>query len=288
MIKLINNCLIHFYSKLIWKMTFDGTWPSMEDDLQFKMTFDGRWPSIEDTLWWKMNIKGRRPSMKDDLRWKTPFDGRWPLMEDDLCWKTTFDGRQPSMGYDLRWYGILIYVSHLGSSLLPSWARPQVWHRNKDAIHDWNSMVMVPGLWDSNWNFFPSGCPSCQDVLHNFWRWKNQSYPLALIFIHILTYLKEELAWIHWERLLIATSTWGIFIVSLYKNYLTEVWQSAISKLLLLKAAATLETSLEANCHRQADRQTEKATYRGTSLCFAQKGPDQDISALCAPGDPGS
>ena len=29
---------------------------------------------------------------------------------------------------------------------------------------------------------------------------KNQSDPLALIFIHILTYLDEELAWIHWER----------------------------------------------------------------------------------------
>ena len=27
------NCSIHFYSKLIWKTTFDGRRPSMEDDL---------------------------------------------------------------------------------------------------------------------------------------------------------------------------------------------------------------------------------------------------------------
>ena len=65
-------------------------------------------------------------------------------------------------------YGILIYVSHLGSSSLPCWAtrwtrsgtsrgtstcsssgeraRPQVWHINQDAIPDRHSMVMVPGL----------------------------------------------------------------------------------------------------------------------------------------------
>ena len=39
----------------------------------------------------------------------------------------------------------------------------------------------------------------------------NQSDPLALIFIHILTYLEEELAWRHRERLLRATSTSAIF-----------------------------------------------------------------------------
>ena len=33
----------------------------------------------------------------------------------------------------------------------------------------------------------------------------------------------------------------------------------------------TLETSLQANYHRQADRQEEKATYRGTSSRSAQK-----------------
>ena len=47
---------------------------------------------------------------------------------------------------------------------------------------------------------------------------KKQSDPLALIFIHILTYLEEELAWRHWERLLRATSTWAIFTVLLYKK----------------------------------------------------------------------
>ena len=40
---------------------------------------------------------------------------------------------------------------------------------------------------------------------------KKQSDPLALIFIHILTYLEEELAWRHRERLLRATSTSAIF-----------------------------------------------------------------------------
>ena len=41
---------------------------------------------------------------------------------------------------------------------------------------------------------------------------KNQSDPLALIFIHILTYLEEELARRHKERLLRATSTSALFI----------------------------------------------------------------------------
>ena len=34
---------------------------------------------------------------------------------------------------------------------------------------------------------------------------------------------------------------------------------------------ATLETSPEANCDRQADRQNDKATYRGSSYRSAQK-----------------
>ena len=38
-----------------------------------------------------------------------------------------------------------------------------------------------------------------------------------------------------------------------------------------LMPMATLETSLEANCDRQAGRQTEKATYRGSSYRSAQK-----------------
>ena len=45
---------------------------------------------------------------------------------------------------------------------------------------------------------------------------------MALIFIHILTYLEEELAWRHWGRLLRATTTWAIFTVSLYKKILIK------------------------------------------------------------------
>ena len=52
---------------------------------------------------------------------------------------------------------------------------------------------------------------------------KNQSDPLALIFIHILTYLEEELARRHWKRLLRATSTSAIFTVSLYKKVLIKM-----------------------------------------------------------------
>ena len=47
---------------------------------------------------------------------------------------------------------------------------------------------------------------------------KKQSDPLALLFIYILTYLEEELAWRHLERLQRATSTWAIFTVLLYKK----------------------------------------------------------------------
>ena len=57
-------------------------------------TFDGRWPSVEDNLWWKTTIGGRQPLLEDDLRWKTTFVGRRPLVEDDLRWKTTFSGRR--------------------------------------------------------------------------------------------------------------------------------------------------------------------------------------------------
>ena len=42
------------------------------------------------------------------------------------------------------------------------------------------------------------------------------------IFIHILTYLEEELARRHWERLLRATSTSAIFTVSLCKKVLIK------------------------------------------------------------------
>ena len=47
---------------------------------------------------------------------------------------------------------------------------------------------------------------------------KNHSDPLALIFIYNLTYLEEELAWKHTERLLRATSTCDIFTVLIYKK----------------------------------------------------------------------
>ena len=43
-----------------------------------------------------------------------------------------------------------------------------------------------------------------------------------VIVIYILTYLEEELAWRHWERLLRATSTWAIFTVSLNKKVLIK------------------------------------------------------------------
>ena len=98
-------------------------------------------------------------------------------------------------------------------------SRPQVWNINQNAILDRHSMVMVPGLW----NFFP-----CQDALEvrtsstTPGDEKKQSDPLALIFIHILTYLEEELAWRHWERLLRATSIWAIFTVLLFKKVLIK------------------------------------------------------------------
>ena len=51
---------------------------------------------------------------------------------------------------------------------------------------------------------------------------------LALIFIHILTYLEEELACRHWERLLRATSTWAIFTVLQYKKVLIKTSQRCV------------------------------------------------------------
>ena len=44
------NCLIHFYSELIWKTTFDGRQPSMDVALRWKTTFDGRRTLTEDNL----------------------------------------------------------------------------------------------------------------------------------------------------------------------------------------------------------------------------------------------
>ena len=57
---------------------------------------------------------------------------------------------------------------------------------------------------------------------------KNQFDPLALIFIHILTYIEEELAWRHWERLLRATSTWAIFTALLYNKVLIKTSQCCV------------------------------------------------------------
>ena len=59
------NCLIHFYSELIWKTTFDGSRPLMEDTLWWKRTFNRRRPLTGADLWWKRNFDGRRPSMED-------------------------------------------------------------------------------------------------------------------------------------------------------------------------------------------------------------------------------
>ena len=56
-------------------LTFNGRWPSMEDDLQGKTTFDGSRPSMEDDLLFKTTFNGRRPSMED------VFDGRWVLIK---------------------------------------------------------------------------------------------------------------------------------------------------------------------------------------------------------------
>ena len=66
--------------------------------------------------------------------------------------------------------------------------------------------MMVPGLWDLNGNCFP-----CQDNLKVRMSSttpgdeENQSDPLALIFIHILTNPEEELPWRHWERVVISS-----------------------------------------------------------------------------------
>ena len=46
---------------------------------------------------------------------------------------------------------------------------------------------------------------------------------MALIFMHILTYLEEEIAWRHWERLLRANSTLAIFTVLLIKKVLIKM-----------------------------------------------------------------
>ena len=41
------------------------------------MTFDGRQPV------WKATFDGGQPLMEDDLGWKTTFDGRQSSMEED-------------------------------------------------------------------------------------------------------------------------------------------------------------------------------------------------------------
>ena len=52
---------------------------------------------------------------------------------------------------------------------------------------------------------------------------KDQSDPLALIFIHILTYHEEELAQRHRERLLRATSTSAIFTKNAENTLILQV-----------------------------------------------------------------
>ena len=97
------NCLIHFYSELIWKTTFDWRQPSMKDDLRWKTKIDGRQKSMENDLRWKRTFDGRRPLMEENLWGKTTFNRRRSSMEDELPRKTIFDGRQPSMEDNLWW-----------------------------------------------------------------------------------------------------------------------------------------------------------------------------------------
>ena len=52
---------------------------------------------MEANLLWKPTFGGRRPSVEDDLQWKITFGGRQPSVEDDLWWKTAFGGRQTSV-----------------------------------------------------------------------------------------------------------------------------------------------------------------------------------------------
>ena len=57
-----------------------------------------------------------------------------------------------------------------------------------------------------------------------------------------------------------------------FKNDFTEVWQSAILKHLLFYRLQLSKPLYKLTImDRQADRQAEKATYRGTSLRSAQK-----------------
>ena len=38
----------------MWKTTFGGRQPLVEDDYWWEMTFGGRTPFVEDDLWWKI------------------------------------------------------------------------------------------------------------------------------------------------------------------------------------------------------------------------------------------
>ena len=78
-------------NNLLWKPTFDGSPPLIEDDLWWKTTFNGRW-SLMETF---DGRHGRRPLMEYNPWWKTIFDGIQYFMEDKLWWEMTFDGRQP-------------------------------------------------------------------------------------------------------------------------------------------------------------------------------------------------
>ena len=96
------------------KMTSNGRWLQMEDDLKWKMTSNGRWPQnmrsriyqpppVGSYSYLKLEVRGRDKTVytygikqnctkiwnENDLKWKTPSNGRWPQMEDDLKLKMT-------------------------------------------------------------------------------------------------------------------------------------------------------------------------------------------------------
>ena len=98
--KLRFNRGFNYFDDLLWRMTYSGRWPLVEDDPRWKMTLGGRQLLVKNDLWWKTTFGGRQPSVRqpsveDDLCWKKTFGGRLPVVENYLRWKMTFSGRQP-------------------------------------------------------------------------------------------------------------------------------------------------------------------------------------------------
>ena len=58
-------------------MVLQDVWPSlMEHDVQWKSTFDGGWPSMEDDNRWDIFSDWRQDSIEDNLSQKMAFNGR--------------------------------------------------------------------------------------------------------------------------------------------------------------------------------------------------------------------